>query len=70
MSIFKPLVAGLLLTALLLPGAFAQESLQKSLEEEEEYYNNFGISGYSRKRSNSRKYPITTFLEDTWSTAI
>src|SRR3989339_384047 len=37
--------------------AYGQESLSESLKEEEEYYNNFGISGYSKKEIERQVIP-------------
>lgn len=43
--------------------AFAQESLQNSLKEEENYYNNFGVSGYSKKEIETKqKIPYYDFF--------
>jgi len=43
----------LLLAAAVMP----QESLQESLQEEGDFYNNFGVSGYSKKEIEQQKIP-------------
>ncbi|MFH0919559.1 MAG: hypothetical protein V1913_04300, partial [Fibrobacterota bacterium] len=47
----------LLFVFLLALGLSAQESLQESLQEEGDYYNNFGLSGYSKKEIEQQKIP-------------
>lgn len=42
--------------------AFGQESLQQSLQEEENFYNNFGVTGYSKKEIEQQKIPYYDYF--------